>query len=253
MADSGASVNLLVERDYRNLKQSPSLRPSPACIYTYGETQPIATLGEFVTELRYKNRSCKVTLIVIKDGPSSLLSWTTSQKLKLLSAVNAVADNSVEQLVHKYAELFTGLGKLKDYKVCLHIDDTVQLVAQTYQRISFHVRKDLEAQLKADEDLGVIQPPTGPTPWGSPVVCVPKKNGKMRVCVDMRSSNIAIKHERHSTPPINELMNDLNGATVFSKFDLNQGYCYWQYNFNPSTKFYALYCGTTCNTQRELP
>ena len=197
MADSGASVNLLAERDYRNLKQPPSLRPSPARIYAYGKTQPIATLGEFVAKLCYKNRSCLATLIVIKDGPSSLLSWTTSQKLKLLSVVNAVADNSVEQLVLEYAELFTGLGKLKDYKVHLHIDDTIQPVAQMHRRIPFHVRKDLEAQLKADEDLGVIQPPTGPTPWVSPVVCVPKKNGKMRVCVDIRSPNIAIKRERH--------------------------------------------------------
>ena len=67
----------------------------------------------------------------------------------------------------------------------LHIDDSVQPVAQTHRRIPFHVRKDLEAQLKADEALGVIQRPTGPTPWVSPVVCVPKKNVKMRVCVDM--------------------------------------------------------------------
>ena len=42
MADSGASVNLLTERDYRNSKELTSLRPSPARIYTYGETQPIA-------------------------------------------------------------------------------------------------------------------------------------------------------------------------------------------------------------------
>ena len=86
------------------------------------------------------------------------------------------------------------------------------------------MRKDLEAKFKADEALGVIQRPTGPTPWVSPVVCVPKKSGKMRVCVDMRSANKAIKRERHGTPTINELMNDLNGATVFSKLDLNQGY-----------------------------
>ena len=40
----------------------------------------------------------------------------------------------------------------------------------------------------------------------------------------MRSSNKAIDRKRHSTPTINELMNDLHGATVFSKLDLNQGY-----------------------------
>ena len=58
-------------------------------------------------------------------------------------------------------------------------------------------------------------------PWVSPVACVPKKDEKMQ---DMRSPNVAIKLERHSTPTIYELMNDLNGATVFSNLDLNQGY-----------------------------
>ena len=46
-----------------------------------------------------------------------------------------------------YAELFTGLGKLKGYKVCMHIEDTIQPVAQTHQRIPFYICKDLEAQL----------------------------------------------------------------------------------------------------------
>ena len=142
---------------------------------------------------------------------------------KLLSVVNAVAHN-VEQLVHEYAELFTGLGKLKDYTVRLYIDSTIQPVTQTHQHIPFHICKDHEAQLKADEDLGVIQPPTGPMPWVSPVVCVPKKNEKMRVCVDMHSPKVAIKCEHNSPSMINKLRNDLNDATVFSKLDLNQGY-----------------------------
>ena len=141
---------------------------------------------------------------------------------------------------------FTGLGKLKDYKVRLHIDDTIQPDAQMHRHIPLHIRKDLEAQLKADEDLVVIQQPTGPTPWVSPVVCVPKKNGKMRVCVDMRSANIAIKRECHSTPTINGLMNDLNGATVFSKLDLNQGYN--QLELEESSRFITTFCHT-CRTE----
>jgi len=222
MADSGASVNLLSNADYQNMRNPPDLQRSAARIFAYGDKSPIATHGEFVTKLGYKNKECEAKIIVV-NGPSSLLSWKTSLKLNLLKAVYAVKDDC-ESLIREYGELFTGLGKLRDYKVKLHIDNSVQPVAQTHRRIPFHVRKDLEAQLKADETLGVIQRPTGPTPWVSPVVCVPKKSGKIRVCVDMRSANKAIKRERHGTPTINELMNDLNGATVFSKLDLNQGY-----------------------------
>ena len=75
-----------------------------------------------------------------------------------------------------------------------------------------------------DEELGVIEKTEGPTPRVSPVVVVPKKEGKVRVCVDMHQVNKSIKRERHITTMINEVINDLNGPKVFSKLDLNQGY-----------------------------
>ena len=66
----------------------------------------------------------------------------------------------------------------------------------------------------------------GPTPWVSPIVVAPKPKspGKVRVCVDMRQANKAVKRERHVTPTMKEMIGDLNGARVFSKLDLNQGY-----------------------------
>ena len=224
MADSGASVNILSEAHYRSMKKQPDLQPSRVKIYAYGETTAMNTLGEIKAHLTHNNNTCDATLIVVESGKSSLLSWKTSLQLNLIKLVNNVTSGNVERLVGEYSDLFTGLGKLKDCQVRLHIDETVQPVAQKHRRVPFHVRKDLEDQLRADEELGVIQSPSGPTPWVSPVVCVPKKNGKLRVCVDMRCANTAIKRERHATPTVNELVNDLNGAKVFSKLDLNQGY-----------------------------
>ena len=88
------------------------------------------------------------------------------------------------------------------------------------------MRQQLEEQLKRDEDLGVVERIEGPTPWVSPIVVAPKPKspGQVRVCVDMRQANQAIKRERHVTATIKEIIGDLNGAKVFSKLDLNQGY-----------------------------
>ena len=52
----------------------------------------------------------------------------------------------------------------------------------------------------------------------------PKSPGKVRVCVDMPQANKTIKREHHVTPTLKEIIGDLNGAKVFSKLDLNQGY-----------------------------
>ena len=66
--------------------------------------------------------------------------------------------------------------------------------------------KDIETQLKLDEERGVKEKPKGPTPWVSPIVVVPKKiPGQIRVCVDMRSANHAIKRMNHSTLTLTEI------------------------------------------------
>ncbi|ESO88211.1 hypothetical protein LOTGIDRAFT_148009, partial [Lottia gigantea] len=70
------------------------------------------------------------------------------------------------------------------------IDKEVQPVAQRFRRVPFRVRKNIEEQLKKDEELGVIEKATGATLWVSPLVVVPKP-GQVRVCIDMscQSSN----------------------------------------------------------------
>ena len=182
---------------------------------------------KITTVLKFKSACVKDKIYVVKGSSGSLLSWKTSQDLGLLKAVHHVHDSSstrVEELVKEYDELFHGLGKLKGYQVKLHIDESVQPVAQPHRRVPFHVRQQLEEQLKRDEDLGVVERIEGPTPWVSPIVIAPKPNSprQVRVCVDMRQANQAIKRERQVTPTIKEIIGDLNGAKVFSKLDLNK-------------------------------
>ena len=146
--------------------------------------------------------------------------------LKTVNPVKTAPSPTVEQVIKEYDDLFHGLGRLKNHQVKLHIDESVPPVAQPHRRVPFHVRKQLEEQLRKDEELGVIERVEGPTPWVSPIVVAPKPKspGKIRVCVDMRQANRAVKRERHLTPTIKEVIGGLNGLTMFSKLDLNQGY-----------------------------
>ena len=78
----------------------------------------------------------------------------------------------------------------------LHIDETVTPVAQSARRIPFHLRKKVSTELKKLEEQDIIEKVEGPTPWVSPLVVIPKKNGNVRLCVDMRMPNQAIQRER---------------------------------------------------------
>ena len=53
---------------------------------------------------------------------------------------------------------------------------------------------------------------------------VPKSSGQVRLCVDMREANKAVKREKHLMPTVDNLVADLNGATVFGKLDPSSGY-----------------------------
>ena len=53
---------------------------------------------------------------------------------------------------------------------------------------------------------------------------VPKADNNIRICVDMRAANTAIKHVRHPIPTVKDITLELNNAKVFSKLDLAQAY-----------------------------
>ena len=63
------------------------------------------------------------------------------------------------------------------------------------------------------EQQGIIEKVDGPTPWVSPLVVTPKKDGNVRICVDLRMANRAIKRERHPMPTMDDLTHTLNGAS----------------------------------------
>ena len=86
------------------------------------------------------------------------------------------------------------------------------------------MRQKVTTALEKLEQQGIIEEVEGPTPWISPLVVIPKKDGDIRLCVDMRMANRAIIRERHPTPTVDDLIHTLNGAKMFSKLDLRAGY-----------------------------
>nr|GFC55077.1 putative reverse transcriptase domain-containing protein [Tanacetum cinerariifolium] len=82
--------------------------------------------------------------------------------------------------------------------------------------------KDLSEQLKELSDKGFIRPSS--TPWGAPVLFVKKKDGSFRMYIDYRELNKLTVKNRYSRPRIDDLFDQLQGSSVYSKIDLRSGY-----------------------------
>ena len=72
--------------------------------------------------------------------------------------------------------------------------------------------------------LVVIEKVEGPTSWVNPLVVVEKPNGDIRICLDMRQANLAIVREKHPLPTVEETLQEVSNAKVFSKLDLNMAF-----------------------------
>ena len=189
-------------------------------------------------------KSVHTMIHVIQGNNGSLLSYRTACHLGLIHVnVKHICDSPrvCDMLVHNYPKLFEGIGKLKNAEVKPHIDESVPPVAQATCQIPFHMRKAVAKELINQEKQGIIEKVEGPTPWVSPLVIIPKKNGEVR----LKRANKTINRERHPSPTFDDLVHNLNGATVFIKFDLRQGY--HQVPLSPESRYI-----TTFTTHKGL-
>ncbi|KAL0559353.1 hypothetical protein IC582_003962 [Cucumis melo] len=82
--------------------------------------------------------------------------------------------------------------------------------------------KELKVQLQELVDKGYIRPSV--SPWGAPVLFVKKKDGTLRLCIDYKQLNKVTIRNKYPLPHIDDLFDQLKGATLFSKINLRSRY-----------------------------
>ena len=134
-------------------------------------------------------------------------------------------DIRIERLKERYAEIFKPeLGTVKGVTAKLHLKENATPVFQRARPVPYALRSAVEDELKRMENEGVLEP-VEVSDWATPIVCVPKTDGSVRVCGDYKGTvNPAIQTEQFPIPTLEEIRGRVSKWKKFTKIDLRSAY-----------------------------
>jgi hypothetical protein len=152
---------------------------------------------------------------------------------------------AVRDLLHRFRKTFGPLPKHLPPKRAVDHEIELEPGAKPPFLPIYHLSprelEEVKEQLTMLIEAGFIQP--SKSPFGAPIIFVPKKNGKLRMCVDFRALNALTVKNRYPLPRIDELLDRLQGSSIYTKLDLQSGY--WQIRIKeediPKTAFRTRY------------
>ena len=131
-----------------------------------------------------------------------------------------------------YPECFNGtVGCFDDFRYHITLDPEVPPVVHAPRRVPTQLKDKLKAELLEMESQGYIARVTRPTDWVNSLVIREKENGQLRLCLDPKDLNNAIKREHHPLPILEQITPKLAEVKLFNKL-LLMGSRRWR--FRPS-------------------
>lgn len=222
--DSGADTSVMGKSTYRTLQYLPKLKSANTALF--GPGGRIDCLGVFTAETNFKDQNFVFPIHVI-EGTSNLLGRSAAHKFGLIKKIDNVESS-----------LFGSFGLVKCEPVRITLKDGAKpYCLTTARRIAFPLMAKVEAELNRLEKEGIIEKVERPTDWCAPMVPVLKKNGNVRICVDLKKLNEAVKREHFMLPNLDDISPRLAGSTLFSKLDASSGF--YQIPLHPDS------CGLT--------
>lgn len=193
-----------------HLGQFYSVRNMPSDFY-----KPVDTL---VAQVSLPSPSCKIPDVHM--GTDTL----TPNEVKVVHSL-------LQENCDVFSTSSTDLGRTDLIKHSIHTSSTSPARQRAY-RTSPVLREEIHKQVQKLLDADLIEP--SHSPWASPVILVRKKDGSYRFCIDYRRLNSITIKDAHPLPRVDDSLDALSGATLFSTLDLSSGY--WQIQMDDASK-----------------
>ncbi|GJV86179.1 putative reverse transcriptase domain-containing protein [Tanacetum coccineum] len=174
-------------------------------------------------ETRLNIISCTKTQKYMLKGCPIFLAHVTTKETEDKSEKKRLEDVPI---IRNFPEVFpedlSGLPPTRQVEFQIDLIPGAAPVARAPYRLAPSEMKELSDQLQELSDKGFIRPSS--SPWGAPVLFVKKKDGSFRMCIDYQELNKLTVKNHYPLPRIDDLFDQLQGSSVYSKIDLRSGY-----------------------------
>ncbi|GJV85753.1 putative reverse transcriptase domain-containing protein [Tanacetum coccineum] len=160
---------------------------------------------------KYIDQGCQVFLIQMMKEEKTKISERRIEDVPV-----------VRDFPEVFPEDLPGLPPTRQVEFHIELIPGAAPVARAPYRLTPAEMKELAEQLKELSDKGFIRPSS--SPWGAPILFVKKKDGSFRMCIDYRELNKLTVKNRYPLPRIDDLFDQLQGSSIYSKIDLRSGY-----------------------------
>ena len=240
--DTGSSVNILPQSIYKSLNIKHPLEASSHKLTSYtGNMLPV--IGMIKVASYHKSKVIQTMFHVVEGNAPPLIRLQSSVDLDLVQLTYAVESSFNcappcidKQLIEKeYGDLFKGIGVLPG-EVKLYLKDDAVPVVNPPRRVPEALKSKLKAELDTMESDHITAKVTEPTDWVNSLVVVEKpKTGKLRICLDPKALNEAIRRPHYPMFTLDDVTSKLTNATCFSILDIN--HAYWIVKLDESSSY----------------
>ena len=225
--DSGASVNVISAKHLEN----PTINDTHTTLNVYSG-DALKTLGKTNLELVNPKTDESITaeFLVVKEDLITLIGKSTSEKMNLITvnyenfSVAKVEDTIITDPVKMFSDVFAEEQGSLEGVAHLETDPSVTPVISPSARLPLAMKTKVKEELDRLEKTDIITKVDEPTSWCSRMLVATKKSGKLRVCIDPRPLNKALKRERYPIPTMDDILPQLSKSKFFSKLDLSNAY-----------------------------
>lgn len=223
--DSGADVTVISEATLKKLQPMPNLETVQTKLMSPGG--PLPCKGQFMADAEVKQKRYRFRVLVTEGS-------TTDNLLSRGAAVRMGLIRRIDEINLDDSELFGDIGCLDCDPVQIKLKPgAVPYSIPVARRIPIPLLPAVEAELQRMERYGIIEKVTDAIDWCAPMVAVPKKTHKIRICVDLKHLNQSVVRSKHILPVLDDVLHKLRGATLFSKLDASSGF--WQIPLDESS------------------